>query len=161
MSSTVVAHSELLYSAVKESDLRNFHAEQILNSWGCLWLTRVLGPAPGVRFLLSSPIGKEKPQCGLHVFFLFFIFLFMMLLLLQSLRLHNIVRPTLGLQLFCLDVISRFYNEKKYLASLQPSSEKQCWDPTRATERSSLLLHHILWNGDIKMALKVMTVPCT
>ena len=69
--STVVTHSELLYGAVKESDLRNFHPEQILNSGSCSWLTRVLGPAPGVRFLLSSPIGTEMLQRGLYVFFFF------------------------------------------------------------------------------------------
>lgn len=59
-------------------------------------------------------------------------------------HLHNIVRPTLGLQVFCLDVIPTFQSEKKYLAPLQPSSEEQYWDSTGATERSELLLHHVL-----------------
>lgn len=69
----LVAHLELLYSAVTESDLRNFQTEQIFNSRGCLWPTRVLGPAPAVRFQLTSPIGKVKHQCGLSLFLLFLI----------------------------------------------------------------------------------------
>lgn len=108
---------------VAETDLRNVHAEKIFNSEGCLWLTRVLGPAPGVRFLLSSPIGTEKLQRGLYVFFFYHAA--------TVIHLHNkcIGRPTLGLQLCCLDVIPTFKSKKKkkkYRASLQPPSEEQC-----------------------------------
>lgn len=66
----LVTHSELLHSAFKESVLWNFHPEQIFNCWGCLRPTRVPGPAPGVRFLLSLPIGTEKLHRGLYAFFL-------------------------------------------------------------------------------------------
>ena len=54
---------------------KNFQPEQIFNSWGCLWLTRVPGPAPGVRFLLSLPMRTGKLQHGLYAFFFFFFFI--------------------------------------------------------------------------------------
>lgn len=84
----LVTHSELLHGAFKESDLWNFHPEQIFNCGGCLWPTRVPGPAPGVRFLLSLPIGMEKLHRGLYAFFFYYY------AVAAVLHLHNIVRPT-------------------------------------------------------------------
>lgn len=101
----LVTHSELLHSAFKESVLWNFHPEQIFNCWGCLWPTRVPGPAPGVRFLLSLPIGTEKLHRGLYAFF----FIIIIMLLLQS---HTCI-TLWGPQHFCLDVIPTFQSEKK------------------------------------------------
>lgn len=63
---------------------KNFQPEQIFNSWGCLWLTRVPGPAPGVRFQLSLPMRTGKLQRGLYAFFFSFFFNMLLLLLLQS-----------------------------------------------------------------------------
>lgn len=63
----LVTLSGLLYIIVKDSYIRNFHAEENVYSRGCLGLTRVLGPAPGVRFLLPPTNGSRKTSA--YVFF--------------------------------------------------------------------------------------------
>ena len=114
-----VEHSSRPFRATSPCSYSARVRPQTFPSRAHLWYSGGRVQPTRVRFLLSAPTETEKLRRGLLIC-LFFIII---VLLLESLHLHNIVRPILRLQLFSLDVLPTFYSAPGI--SPIPSSEKQ------------------------------------
>ena len=75
-------------------------------------------PWPCPRCEVSALLTNENRKASTWALCFFF---FLYAAAAAVIHLHNIVRPTLGLQLFCLDVIPTFQSGKKKVPGISPA----------------------------------------